>query len=73
MTLAIELDLDMVQVDLHVHVKFLVHTSNGSVVRVLTDGHTHTHTHTRTDRQTDRQTDGTDSIISTTDAGGKKA
>ena len=39
MTLTIELDLDMVQVDLCV--KFLVRTSNGSVVRVLTDGHTH--------------------------------
>ncbi len=38
MTLTIELDLDMVQVDLHV--KILVHTSNGSVVRVMTDGHT---------------------------------
>ncbi len=59
MTLTIELDLDMVQVDLHV--KFLVRTSNGSVVRVLTDGHTHT----------DRQSDGTDSITATTDAGGK--
>ena len=36
--LTIELDLAMVQLDLHV--KFLVRTSNGSVVRVLTDGHT---------------------------------
>ncbi len=52
MTLTIELDLDMVHVDLHV--KLLVHTSNGSVGRVLTDG----------------QTDGTDSITSTAVAGG---
>ena len=42
MALIIELDLDMVQANLHV--KFLVRMSNGSVVRVLTD------------RQTDRQT-----------------
>ncbi len=42
MALIIELDLDMVQANLRV--KFLVRTSNGSVVRVLTD------------RQTDRQT-----------------
>ena len=34
-------------------------TSNGSVVRELNDGHTHTHT------------DGTDFIPSTADAGGK--
>ncbi len=42
MTLPIELDLDMVQADLHV--KFLVRMSSGSVVRA----HTHTHTHTTT-------------------------
>ena len=42
MTLTIELDLDTVQVDLHV--KFLVRKSNGSVVRVLADGHTHRQT-----------------------------
>ncbi len=53
MTLTIELDLDIVQVDLHV--KFLVRTSNCSVVRVLTD----------------RQTDGSNSMTSTADAGGK--
>ena len=35
-----------------------IHRSNGSAVRVLTDGHT------------DTQTDGTDSITSTADAGG---
>ncbi len=58
MTLTIELDLDVVQADLHV--KFLVHTSNGSVVRVLTDGYT------------DRQTDWTNSITSTADAEGNK-
>ncbi len=53
-------DLDHnVQVDLHV--KFLVRTSNGSVVRVLTDGHT------------DRQTDWTDYITATADTGGNKA
>ena len=40
MTLTIELDLDVVQADLHV--KFLVGTSNGSVMRVLTDAQTHT-------------------------------
>ena len=47
----------MVQADLHV--KFLVRTSNGSVVRVLTDGQTHGQTHR------------TDSITPTADAAGK--
>ncbi len=55
MTLTIELDLDMIKVDLHV--KFIVRTSNGSVVRVLNYRHTHTYT---------------DSITSTADAGGKE-
>ena len=59
MTLPIELDLDMFQVDLHV--KFLVRMSNGSAVRVHTDSQTHTQKH------------GCDSITSTADAGGKKA
>ncbi len=58
MTLNIELDLDMVQVDLHV--KLPVCTSNGSVARVLTVG------------QTGTQTEGTDSITSNADAGGNK-
>ena len=58
MTLTIELDLDIVQVDLHV--KFRVRTSNVSVVRVLTD------------RQKDRQKDGSDSMTLTADAGGNK-
>ncbi len=53
--MTIEPDLDMVQVDMHV--KFLVRVSNGSAVRVLTDGHT----------------DGTDSITSTADAGGNNS
>ena len=39
--------------------------SNGSAVRVLTEGQTHTHT--------DTQTDGTVLITSTADAGGKKS
>ena len=56
-TLTIKLDLDMVQANLLV--KLLVRSSNGSVVRVLTDGQTHT------------KTDGADSITSTADAGGK--
>ena len=58
MTLTIDLDLDIVQVDLHV--KFCVRTSNGSIVRVLTD------------RQTDRQKDGSDSMTSTADARGNE-
>ncbi len=57
MTLTIELDLDTVQVDLHV--KFPLRTSNSSVVRVLTERHTH------------RQT-VIDSITSTADVGGNK-
>ena len=36
------------------------HRSNGLAVKVLTDKHTHTHTHS------------SDSMISTTDVGGKK-
>ncbi len=56
MTLAFKLDLDMNQVDLHV--KFLVHTSNSSAVRVLNYRHTHRHT------------GRTDSITSTAVAGG---
>ena len=54
MTLTFKLGLDMNQVDLHV--KFHVHTSNGSAMRVLHYSHTHT--------------DRTDSITSTADAGG---
>ena len=57
MTLIFELDLDIVKV--HPYTEIWVHRSNGSAVRVLTDG------------QTDRQTDGTDSITSTADTGGK--
>ena len=57
MTLTIELGQDIVGT--HPHTKNRVHTSNGSVMRVLKD------------RQTDRHTDGTDSITSTADAGGK--
>ncbi len=38
MTLPIKLDLDMVQVDLHI--KCFVRMSNSSAVRVLTDRHT---------------------------------
>ncbi len=58
MTLTFELDLDMHQVDLHV--KVLVHMSNGSAMKVLKYIQTHTHT------------DETDSITSTTDVGGKE-
>ena len=43
MTLTIKVDLDTVQVDIHVN--FPVRTSNGSVVRVHTHTHTPTHTH----------------------------
>ena len=46
MTLTFELDLDMIQVDLHV--KFLVRMSNGSAVRVLNYRQTDRHTHTQT-------------------------
>ena len=61
MTLTFQLDLDMIQVDLHV--RFLVRMSNGSSVRVLNYRHTLPHRHT----------DGTDSITSTADAGGKNS
>ncbi len=59
MTLIIKLDLDMVQIDRHV--KFCVHTSKGSAMRVLNHRHTTYTTHT----------DGTDSITSTANAGDK--
>ncbi len=59
MTSTIKRDLDMVQVD--IHVKFHVRTSNGSVLRV------HIVTHTKTHAYTDR----TDFITSTADPGGK--
>ncbi len=53
MTLTIELIQDIVKV--HPCTKYLVRRSNGSVVRALTDTHTHR----------EGQTDGTDSITST--------
>ena len=55
MTLPTKLDLDMFQADLNV--KFLVHTPNGSAVRVHTEAHTQKH--------------GSDSTTSSADAGGK--
>ncbi len=58
MTLTIKLDLDKVQVDLHV--KLLVCTSNGSVMKAWTDTHTDAHTN------------GTGSITSTADGGVQK-
>ena len=42
MTLTFQIDLDMIQVDLHI--KFLVHTSNSSVVRLPNYRQTDTHT-----------------------------
>ncbi len=49
--------------------KYLVRTTNGSAVRVLTNRHTDGHT----DRHTDTWTDGTYSITSTDTAGGNNA
>ncbi len=56
MTLTFKLIRDIVNGN--VHAEFQVRISNGSAVRVLTDG------------QTNKQTDGTDFIPSTADAGG---
>ena len=58
MTLIMVLGPDIIKV--HPHTKFRLRMSNGSALRALTDA------------QTDRQTDGTNSIMSTDDAGGNE-